>query len=172
MALTHTLISSTVISSSPPMTVTLSSIPQTYTDLVLVGSVRDIAEMQTILGLNARINSANTGYFWTNIRGTGGASFTSNSDGSYAEIGSLLASSATANTFTSFELYFPSYATAQSKPFSMFSSSVNTNSANGLFTFISSNRNTSTSAMSSITFYSTSGFAIGSSFYLYGIKNS
>jgi hypothetical protein len=166
---TYTLISSTTPSNTPT-SVVLSSIPQTYTDLVLRGSIKDISDFQTIVNYLVRFNS-NTVYSWTNLRGVGGAVFSANGTGSYAEgVGPIL--SKDASSFTNFELYLPNYTTSANKTFGYSSVSLNTSNGNGRAIHESANLSSTASAVSSITLFCTSGFTVGTSFYLYGIKNT
>jgi hypothetical protein len=80
--------------------------------------------------------------------------------------------SATASTFANAELYIPSYTASQSKPLSLVSM------AEGNTTNFSMGANAglwrNTAALTSINIVSFVGanFVTGSSFYLYGIKNS
>jgi hypothetical protein len=95
----------------------------------------------------------------------------------YIFIGTLNAANSLADTFTSAEIYIPSYTASQSKPLSSFSVYENntappatTNEIDAVAHLYRSN-----TAISSITMTSSVGtfnFASGSSFYLYGIKNS
>jgi hypothetical protein len=169
MANTYTLISSSTPSGTPS-SVTFSSIPQTYTDLVLTGSVKDTSDFQTVINWLLRLNS-NTTYSYTNLRGLLSAKYTARGTGSYAEgVGPIL--SKDANSFTNFELYLPNYTNSLSKPFNFSSVSLNTTNFSGRAIHESANLSVMTSAVSSMTFFTTQGFAAGSSFYLYGIKNS
>jgi hypothetical protein len=169
MANTYTLIASNTLSATTA-SVTFSSIPQTYTDLVLRGSIKDVSDFQTVLNWLLRLNS-NTSYSWTNLRGLASASYTARGTGTYAEgVGPIL--SKDANSFTNFELYLPNYTNALSKPFNFSSVSLNTSNFSGIAIHESANLSVMTSAVSSITFFAPQVFAAGSSFYLYGIKNS
>jgi hypothetical protein len=78
-----------------------------------------------------------------------------------------------ANTFGSAEIYIPSYTASQNKPLSTFGV-VENNSAAGGDTEIDAwaNLYRDTAAISSIAINARATFAAGSSFYLYGIKNS
>ena len=172
MANTYTLISSNVLSSSAA-SVTFSAIPSTYTDLVLRVSARS-DRASTTDTFKITLNG-NTSAIYSNTRlwGTGSSALTNNASGQTTGVGGTFdGSTATASTFGSDEIYIPSYTVAQNKPFSVFSADeTNATAANisvyaGLFS--------STAAVSSILFESVFGTNIvsGSSFYLYGIKNS
>jgi len=175
MATTYTLISSNVLSSSAA-SVTFSSIPSTYTDLVLKASCRiadaggtntvDYTKWQVVL------NGSST-HSRTNLIGNGASASSerATSEGVLLTIGSTQSDGSTANTFANFELYIPNYASTTNKQMSAFGVS----EQNGTTAFISSGAHlfqTST-AISSLTIYQNFGnAAANSSFYLYGIKNS
>ena len=173
MANTYTLISSNTLSSSAA-SVTFSSIPSTYTDLVVRISARtDRATTSTGIRLTFNGSSA-ANYSYTYVLGNGSAassSFTSNN--TLATFGSVNAATSTANTFSSHELYIPSYNASQNKPFSSSNAFENNTTAAEVSAY--ANLWSNTSAISSITFTqagSGTSFVTGSSFYLYGVKNS
>jgi hypothetical protein len=172
MANTYTLISSNVLGSAAA-NVTFSAIPSTYTDLVLRWSGR---------GTNAAIfhtvfytyNSSAAGYSDTYLLNIAGTPISS-SDATpriYGIIGYDPASTATANTFGSGELYIPNYNSSTNKPNSSFSAPENNSATSTRFTFVGANLWSNTAAISSLTISCTTSFDTGSSFYLYGIKNS
>jgi len=171
MPSTYTLISSNVLSSSAA-SVTFSAIPSTYTDLVLKYSAR-LDYSAAVRDLQILINGATTNYSYTSIRGSGSAaSSNSNNARSYLtyEFG-LDADTATANTFASGDIYIPSYTVSQNKPMSGFTSQENNTTA--AYTVATAALWVNTSAITSVQFNTGGGnFVSGSSFYLYGIKNS
>jgi len=171
MANTYTLIASNVLSTTAA-SVTFSAIPATYTDLVLRWSARN-----TSSGENAQIRfnaDSASNYSRTNLYGDGSAanSIRGTSE-SYFYFGfSIDASTRTANTFASAELYIPNYTAAINKPISGFSTiETNATACDTPATIAALWRNTA--AITSIEIAPvTNTFAAGSSFYLYGIKNS
>ena len=171
MANTYTLISSNVLSSSAA-SVTFSSIPATYTDLVLRWSARN-----TGAGENAQIRfnaDSASNYSRTNLYGDGSAanSIRGTSE-TYFYFGfSIDASTRTASTFASAELYIPNYTAAINKPISGFST-IETNATACDTPAVIAALWRNTAAITSIEVGPvTNSFASGSSFYLYGIKNS
>lgn len=175
MPATYTLISSNVLSSAAA-SVTFSSIPSTYTDLVLRGSART-SDTGTYLNYVSFTFNGNTSSLYGATRLIGNSStVTTDRDASATSFdmnGLSPTALTTSNTFSSFELYIPSYAASQNKPFGAFGVAENNSSTAdqsriqadaGLFR--------STTAISSITLTSGVNFVSGSSFYLYGIKNS
>jgi len=172
MASTYTLISSNVLSGSAA-SVTFSSIPSTYTDLVLRVSLRtdtSASFVQTNLTFNSDSSAI---YSATYLYGTGSAASSTNyTADTYAREVYYDGANATSNTFGSGEIYIPNYTSTTSKSFSAFGVEEDNNSAARIGVEAQLYRNTS--AISSITWAATSGqnFVSGSSFYLYGIKNS
>jgi hypothetical protein len=167
---TYTLISSNVLSSSAA-SVTFSAIPATFTDLVVRFSTRADTSNQINLTVNA--TSGGTAYSWTRLRGNGStaASGNSSSDSSFALPAASVETSGTANTFSSGEVYIPSYTASQYKPMSSF----NTQEDNSTTSFINVNAGlySANTAISEIKLAAASGnFVSGSSFYLYGISNA
>lgn len=172
MALTYVLISSTVLSTATS-TVTFSSIPQTYTDLVIRASLRN-DQGDAFGGAYVKPMSANGLYSWTRLFGVGTAGTSSNrtssaNDWTLVSGESINAASSTANTFSSHEFYFPSYTTSQQKVASLFNATEREANIAYLSSYAALVRNTS--AITSIDI-GTGSFVAGSSFYLYGIKNS
>jgi len=174
MANTYTLISSNTLGSDTA-TVTFSSIPGTYTDLVLKGSARLSAAGVAFDTPFVRYNNNSSSiYSQIILRGTGSAAQSANSgaNATRLELGNIPAATATANTFGSFEIYIPSYTASQNKPTSFFTAQENNNSTSYIQSIANLFR--STSAITEINLYNSAGvnFVTGSSFYLYGIKNS
>jgi hypothetical protein len=173
---TYTLISSNVLSSSAA-SVTFSAIPSTYTDLVLRLSARSSANTVASYHL-VTYNGSSTSYSDTLLykdgtnatpqsqRGTGGAWY------SYAGVGlPISADQSTANTFSSDEIYIPSYTASQYKPASVFGTQENNSTAQKMA--VDASLWSNTAAITSITL--TCGdpsYVSGSSFYLYGISNA
>lgn len=175
MASTYVLISSNTLSSSAA-SVTFSSIPSTYTDLVLRVSARGDVTGQSVESLTVQFNgSGGTAYSYTRLRGTG--STASSSAGSSTSVWNFLgvadAAGATSNTFGSFEMYVPSYAANQYKTGSGFGvQEDNSATTNNITATAALWQNTSAiTSMTILPVYSTN-FVSGSSFYLYGLKSS
>jgi hypothetical protein len=167
---TYTLIASNTLSSSAA-SVTFSSIPGTYTDLVLKVSARDSADTP-VSALSIRFNSDTaTNYSLTRLDGDGSAASSGRTSNSTA-IGQALIepSTYTANTFGSFELYIPSYTASQNKPSGFFGVSETNATAAEIRAAAFLWRNTA--AISTIAMTAPNNFVSGSSFFLYGIKNS
>ena len=174
MATTYTLISSNVLSSSAA-SVTFSSIPATYTDLVLRYSFKSVRNA-TNSTIDITTNVTGSVYSRTVLRSdfnTPGSIRTSNST-SWAGRGNGSSSEVT-NIFSSSELYIPNYASSANKVASLFDA-CEINDAGfdanwlGVNAFLMGN----TTAISSITITESgaNNIASGSSFYLYGISKN
>lgn len=177
MANTYILISSQTLSGTSS-SVTFSSIPQTYTDLLLrmsaKGNSSGFSESPKVT-----INSLASNYNHLNIfRNTGpGTLNTSNTNaGTYFTIGggAIGNGSTVPNIFGNGEVYFPNYTNAQDK--TMIFQGVqtsSTNSSEGVITY-GGGRVTTTEAITSLTIAPINGslWLADSSFWLYGIKNS
>jgi len=176
MANTYTLIASSVLSATT-QSVTFSSIPQTYTDLVLRMSYRTDAAGNFGSNPAIRFNSDATAlYSYTFIQGNGStAESTRESSNLALYMQSSDSAGNTANTFTSNEMYIPNYTGTANKPISQFK--VTEQNATGAEMHIFASLYRGTSAISTILIGPSSNiisnnFVSGSSFYLYGIKNS
>lgn len=170
MANTYTLISSNVLSSLAS-SVTFSAIPSTYKDLVIRITARanTLSAVDTVLGLS--FNGSTTSRSSTTLNGSGSAASSTRSTTGFNMV-EMTANTATANTFGSSEVYIPNYAGSANKCFSAFG--VAETNATAVTMGVQGLLWSNTAAITSITI-DTDGvgnFAIGSSFYLYGIKNS
>lgn len=167
MPSTYTLISSNVLSSSAA-SVTFSAIPATYTDLVLRISARGDNAGNANLAIS--YNGATTSFSYTRLTGDGSTAASFRSTNNF--VGLVDSAANTANTFGSAEIYIPSYAATQNKPASIFVAQED-NSSTATIAAIA-NLRSNTAAITSITIaeYSANNWVSGSSFYLYGIKNT
>jgi hypothetical protein len=173
MANTYTLISSNVLGSSTA-SVTFSSIPSTYEDLVLRVSGRgdDSANPQGSIRLYINGNTSSV-YSFTRLTADGStvASYTSGSGDELFFTFGLSTAQSTANTFGNAEIYIPNYTSSANKQMSGFQV-METNSSTA-FMGATAGLTRITSAITSIEVaLNTGNYVSGSSFYLYGIKNS
>ena len=171
MANTFELIASSTVGSGGATTIDLTSIPSTYTDLVLKVSARTTTGSFPDGSLQFN-NDTGSNYRWRNIYGTGSGAG-SNNGGTTTSIafGTLVGSSETANTFTSSEIYIPNYAGSTQK--SLSADSVTENNASTAYMAMLAGLWTSTSAITSIKLTtSATAFAQYSTAYLYGVKNA
>lgn len=173
MANTYVLISGTTLGSNQT-DFTFSSIPNTYTDLVLRCSLRSTRATFSLDALWISYNgNASTIYSSTRLIGTSTTAASNGITGNDSIYGANEnAGLSTANTFTTLEFYLPSYTSAYNKCSFSFSAAETTTSTDNSLDAVSS-LFLNTSAISSIKL-SANGqpFAANSSFYLYGIKNT
>jgi len=167
---TFTKIASNTLSTSTA-SVTFSSIPATYTDLVIKISARStVASNQDRILISFNGSTANYTLIALNDAAGSPASYTRSAFGDN-HIGYNPASTATASTFGNLEIYIPNYAGSNYKALSI-DGVMENNSAtnyNGLVAGLWSQ----TAAITSLTFTAgTPSFVQYSTFYLYGIKNS
>jgi len=162
---TMTLIASNTVGSGGVSSVTFSSIPATYTDLVVKVSARNTtATLDCYINFNGSSSNLSRKVLYGN-----GSSATSGS-GSDGYVIWLSQSSDTANTFGNAEIYIPNYTSSNYKSFS--ADSVSENNGTTAYQFLDAGLWSSSSAITSFTLYSGSNFAQYSTFYLYGINNS
>jgi hypothetical protein len=165
MATTYTLINSTTVGSGGTASVTFSSIPATYTDLVVKSSIRCDAN-NADAGLYLNGSSATTSF----IELFGNGASTSSVSRSY-DLLLMNPSSSTSNTFSNTEHYIPNYASSNYKSVSL--DSLTENNGTTAYIRVGAMLWSNTSAVTSVTLYPGSGnFVQYSSFYLYGINNS
>lgn len=172
MANTYVAIAKTVLGSDTA-TVTLSSIPSTYTDLLLSISARDNGGATYQANGFLKFNNTSNNYSDTYLRANF-ASASSSRDASQTNgyIGIAYPSgTATSNTFSNTELYISNYAGSSNKVMSVTSVAEN-NSANSANIIALAFLWQQTTAISSIVLTCDNSFLSGSRFDLYGIKNS
>jgi hypothetical protein len=169
---TFTLIASNTVTSDSTVTVTFSSIPQTYTDLCIKLSARD-----------DRPNAANDFWMYFNgsstnrstrvLYGTGSSASSFGESAKY--IGIETGNTATASTFNNAEIYITNYAGSNIKSIS--ADSVMENNATASEQWMVAALSPTTAAITSITFQygpnnGGTGYKANSTFYLYGISNT
>ena len=169
MATTCKLIGKVVLASSAS-SISLTSIPATYDDLLVLCSLRETATGAAQGFATIDINSsAATGRMLYGLAGSA-ASVTTTT----ANVRTTVAD-ATANTFASASIYFPNYRGSTNKSFSV-DAVTEDNSANGPIIWALAGLWSNTAAITSIGFTASSGgspaFATNSSVYLYGITKA
>jgi hypothetical protein len=174
MANTYTLIGSNTVGAGGASSVTFSSIPQTYTDLIVQISARTSVTSDSdpmFIRFNGSTSSYNTHTLFAD--GTS-VSFSTTPAGITTAIwcGAAAGATATANTFASANYYIPNYTSSSYK--SVSSEGVNeNNAATDNYLTLTTGSWSSTAAITSITLQcNNQPFVQYSSFYLYGIKNS
>jgi len=164
---TYIQIGSTVtVGAGGAASIDFTSIPSTYTDLVVKLSVRNDQasnSAQIFTTVNGSAGSSRV------LRGSGAAA-SSFSDATGMETARASAASSTSNTFSNIELYFPNYTSTNAHSIS--SDGVSENNATTAYAELAAALSTSTAAITSITFdFAGSGnFVQYSTASLYGIK--
>ena len=156
--------------------VTLGSggtIPQTYTDLLLIMSVRSTKTGANWGNIALTFNASGSGYKRRLLYGNGSsATSTSNTSASNLSYHYATAASAPADTFGSIEIYIPNYAGSTYKSTS--STSVTENNATAAFIAADAGLWENTAAITSIEIDEddSNNLKSGSSFFLYGITKA
>jgi hypothetical protein len=177
MPSTYTLISSNVLSSTAS-SVTFSAIPSTYTDLLIKMSIRNNGDN----GNNAAAayiqfnGDTAANYSFTYLYNSVSTSAVSSSGSGNVDIEGYFisnGSNSTANTFANSEYYIPNYNSSVAKQISYVGAPEN-NSTSLDANSIGAGLYRGTSPITSLKIQRVYGtaFVAGSSFYLYGIKNS
>lgn len=169
MANTYEAIATVTVGAGGAASIDFTSIPQTYTDLVIVASMRKTGAViygNVYLKLNS--SSANFTSRWIQGNGASASSF-SRTDNIIAE---GVGNNATASTFGNFQIYIPNYTSSNYKSFSV--DSVGENNATTAYADLVAGLWSNTAAITSLSLDDGGGadFAQYSTATLYGIKNS
>lgn len=172
MPKTHTLISSITVGSGGAATIDFTSIPQTYTDLIIKLSGRSSTgynAADTYVTFNGSTSSYIGRYLMKDS--TDATPVTSTSQTSKFIIGFVPGTQASANAFGNIEVNVINYTSSNYK--SVNADGVTENNGTIQWILLSNGVWNSTSAINQVTLIDASGtFAQGSTAYLYGIKNS
>jgi hypothetical protein len=161
MANTYVAIATVTVGAGGAADISFSSIPATYTDLVVLLSARPSA----LDDLYVKFNGSTSSITNRTLRGNGTSASSSTND-SWGIPQVVLGS-----TFTNAQFYFPNYTSSNYKSVS----SEHVSEANGTTAYMQMTAGlwSNTAAITSLTFYlSTATFAQYSTATLYGIKNS
>jgi hypothetical protein len=167
MANTYIAIATVTVGSGGASTINFTSIPGTYTDLVIRMSGRSTT---TDVDMFFTFNSNTSNYTRRVLRGTGSNASSTNNTDNYAT--TVDGSGETSNTFANLEMYIPNYAGSNNKSYSI--DDVFENNSITAYQYMLAGLWSNTSAITSLSFYFLSGgtFAQYSTATLYGIKNS
>ncbi len=161
-------IASVTVGSGGASSMAFSSIPSTYTDLVVKVSARSnfAINPQAALYVSTNVSSPSS----RRIEGNGSSAASYTEASSINASGSTPANSSTANTFGNVELYFPNYAGSTNKSLSM--DGVGENNTTAAYATLTAGLFSATTAINSITLATDGNFIQYSTAILYGIKNS
>jgi hypothetical protein len=169
MATTYEAIATVEVGSGGAANMEFTSIPATYTDLLVLVSARGTSTGNMTMKFN---NSSDSTYDRKKLFGDGGSPNNGTSTGqtlfNFIDIG---LSTDTSNTFGNASIYIPNYAGSTNKSFSI--DAVSENNAATAYTDLHAGLRTNTAAITVITLALNSGdFVQYSTATLYGIKNS
>jgi hypothetical protein len=168
---TYTLINSVTVGSGGAANITFTSIPGTYTDLLVKLSSRTTSNYGNAFAqVDMSLNS--TGYSNDRVLFATNSSVSSNNGGVGTTYGNN-SSIATASTFSNTDIYIPNYA-GSSQKITASDGVAETNSTTAAIVSVNATLFNVTSAVTSLTLTpnSSGNFAENSTAYLYGIKNS
>ena len=161
---TYTLIEKITVGAAGASSITFTSIPQTYTDLIVKISGRSTT---TDVDMFFTFNSNTSNYTRRVLRGTGSNASSTNANDNYAT--TIDGSGETSNTFANLEMYIPNYTSSNNKSYSI--DDAFENNSTTAYQYMLAGLWSNSSAITSLTFYFLSGgtFAQYSTAYLYGI---
>jgi len=160
------LIQTATVGSGGLSTIEFASIPSTFTDVVLLMSLRT-SQAGTDNDITIQFNSSTTGFTSRYLFGNG-SSVGSGTQSTGILTVSTTSSGATASTFANASLYIPNYAGSTNKSYSL--DHVNENNATFAYQILQAGLWSNTDAISNIKLLTTSGtFVENSRVSLYGI---
>jgi hypothetical protein len=164
---TFTLISAVTVGSGGQAAIDFTSIPSTYTDLVVKLSTRNTG---TDTWMNLKFNGSSSNWSMRYFQGSGSA-VSSGSDPANTYSVQQTISTNTANTFGNAELYIPNYTSSNNKSVSI--DHVTENNATTAYQSLTSLLWSNSAAINQVTITPNAGtFAQYSAAYLYGIVKS
>ena len=167
MANTFELISS-FTATSTVSSVTISSIPSTFTDLVIEYSGRTNGGT-TGNDLLISLNGSTANFTHRRLQGSG--STVASYNGATGNVGIDNGNTSSANVFSNTTIYIPNYAGSTNKSIS--SDSVTENNATEAYAFIGAVLWSNTAAINSVTLTPYAGSILANStIYVYGVKNA
>jgi hypothetical protein len=157
------LIATATVSTTGISRIELLSVPQTFTDLVVLISART-NQTGNFGVLTLRLNDSATGSFRA-LEGDGGSAYSYN--GVFTDAFNVVGNSATANTFSNGFVYVPNYTTSVDKAYA--SDSVTENNATQAIQTFRAGSATSAVPVTSVIIATAHNFIVGSTASLYGI---
>ena len=170
MASTLVALQTVTVGAGGSASISFTSIPQTYTDLVVKVSARGNNSGAIYEYANIRFNGISTGYSGKNVQGDGSSAVSNNYTSNIYLM--LDGSTATASTFGNGEFTIPNYTSSNYKSVSM--DSVMENNATASYSELTASLWANTAAITSISLTPLLGTAWAqySTFTLYGVYNS
>jgi hypothetical protein len=169
MANTYVKIASVSVGVLGAANMEFTSIPSTYTDLVLLYSARASEPTGTFYEVSVNLNGSTTGFTARQLYGDGSSA--ASSSPTTRQVGLIGNVATTSNTFNNNQVYFPNYAGSTNKSYSV--DAVTENNATTAYANIVAGLWSNTAAITSIRIAVTSGnFVQYSTATLYGISKS
>lgn len=171
MPVTYKKIASVTVGAGGSASMAFTSIPSTYTDLILKVSVREESTNSYELAMD--VNGLTTAiYNWRLLQGSGSSAISDQrTSQTIGQAGVLSSSNSTASTFGNIEIYFPNYSGSTNKCYSV--DSVGENNGTLAYARLVAGLISTTSAITSITLKLGSGdLDQYSTAVLYGISKS
>jgi hypothetical protein len=168
MATTYEIIAKTIVGSGGVANIDFTSIPSTYTDLMLSFSFRSSSSGE-FDNIDIKFNNSSSDFSSKRLIGSG-SSVSSSSLSSGVAFLAIDAFNATASTFSNSQIYIPNYASSNYKSFS--GETVAEDNATTAYQYLSAGLWSNTAAINQITLTASNTLVQYSSAYLYGIKNS
>ena len=174
MANTLIPIATVTVGSGGASSIEFTSIPGTYTDLLIKASLRDTRTDSPVTDVALTFNNSGTGYSMRMIYGDGSSAGSASSSGASRITGFYEnTNQTTSNTFSNIEIYIPNYTSSNNKSVSI--DGVTENNATTIYSSLVAGLWANSSVITSIKLVP----AVGSLSYvqystatLYGIKNS
>ena len=155
----------TITLTSAQANIEFTSIPQTFTDLVVLASARTaLSQVSGVFSVN--INDGLATQTWRRLQGDGSAVASTNGSAD-SRAGAINGSTSTANTFNNHSLYFPNYTGNSVKIYSA-DSVVENNATSSIQVLYALSRDT-TAPITTLAFSANDNLVAGSTISLYGI---
>jgi len=168
MAYSYKLIASSTVGSGGAANIEFTSIPATYTDLVIQLTYRTSVAGPTDGKIAFNSNTSN--FSWRSVFGTVSSALSGTNTANNA-LGQVQGTNATASTFNSTQIYIPNYTSSNNKSFSI--DYVTENNATLAYAGLVAALWSNSAAITSITISLDAGNIVEhSTAYLYGISNS
>ena len=170
MANTFYKIASVTVGSGGSATIEFTSIPDTYTDLLILSSTRDGTNADNNTEFKVKFNNSSTSYLNKYLQGNGSSASSGTYGTTFLYTGESDSNTATANIFGSSSIYIPNYAGSAYKSVSSdLTSEENTTVS---YATLTGGLWSNTAAITSIQITCNGSWAQYSTAILYGIKNS
>ena len=167
MPTTFTKIASVSVGSGGASSIDFTSIPSTYTDLMIYFSPRS-TNVSATYGATIQFNSSGSNFSYRALYGSGSVA------GSYSDtaswLGEVPAATSTSNTFGNVSIYIPNYAGSTNKSFSI--DNVGENNGTAARADLIAELWSNTAAINSVKLQSAVNFAQYTTAVLYGINKS